>query len=216
MSGPPRPALVAVLGMPASGKTTLAAALAGALGWPHLSSDEIRKELAGLRPAERGDEATRATLYGAAMTRRTYTTLRRRAGRLLRQGRSVVVDATFGAPAQRALLTRLARRCDARLVALYCQAGERATLARLAARERAPDTVSDARLEQWPALRDAFREPVEWPDALVIDTTRPLAEAVMLARRAVEMASLEGGLPNYQRTGAGGSSRYTGEIRSEG
>ena len=50
--GLPRPLLVVTMGLPATGKTTLARALAGQLGLVHLSSDVVRKQLAGLRATE--------------------------------------------------------------------------------------------------------------------------------------------------------------------
>ncbi|WP_308411731.1 AAA family ATPase [Mycobacterium avium] len=42
------------MGLPASGKTTLARALAGRLGLVHLSSDVARKRMAGIPPTRRG------------------------------------------------------------------------------------------------------------------------------------------------------------------
>ena len=45
------------MGLPASGKTTLAQALVGRLGLVHISSDVVRKELAHLAPGEPRREA---------------------------------------------------------------------------------------------------------------------------------------------------------------
>ena len=50
--GLPAPLLALVMGLPASGKTTLAQALVGRLGLVHISSDVVRKELAHLAPGE--------------------------------------------------------------------------------------------------------------------------------------------------------------------
>src|SRR5207302_11481918 len=74
--GLPEPLVVVAMGLPASGKTTLASALAGRLGLVHLSSDVVRKELAGMRPNERRPETFRVGLYSPAMTARTYAALR--------------------------------------------------------------------------------------------------------------------------------------------
>jgi predicted kinase len=182
---PGPPLLAAVLGPPASGKTTVARALAGRLGLVHLSSDVVRKELAGLPPTDHCDVPYGKGPYSAAMTRRTYAALLERAGRWLRRGHPVVLDATFGRPAQRAALQRLARRCRARLVVLVCRADEARLRARLAARASEPEGTSDARLELWPALRAAYAEPTEVPGAVALDTGALPAETIRLALEAV-------------------------------
>lgn len=166
------PLLVVTMGMPATGKTTLAHALATRLGLVHLSSDRVRKELAGVAPSARHTGAYKAGIYSTQMTRRTYTTLHRRAGRWLRRGQSTVLDATYGDPAERVALRRLARRTGVRLVVFVCEADEETIRSRLAARATDAGVVSDARLTNWPALRDAFVDPAEMPYTVRLDMTR--------------------------------------------
>jgi predicted kinase len=144
--GLPRPLLVVTMGRPATGKTTLARALAGQLGLVHLSSDVVRKHLAGLRVTEHRFDGFERGLYSRASSARTYGALRRRAARYLRRGQSVV---------------------------LVCRADEAVLRARLAARSRKSDITSDARLELWPALRRAFVEPAEMYGAWSVDTQQP-------------------------------------------
>ncbi len=176
--GMAHPTLFVTMGLPATGKTSLASALARHLGLVHLSSDRVRKELAHRAPSEHGGDAFRHGLYSAATTRRTYTTLHRRAARWLRRGQSVVLDATYGTPAERAAIRRLAKRTQAPLRVLVCEADEATVKARLTARAHDPRAVSDARLPLWPALRAAFVEPTELPCALHLDMTRPLDVAI--------------------------------------
>jgi len=166
---PARPVLVVTLGLPASGKTRLARALAGHLRLIHLSSDLVRKELGGRQPLERREDGFDQGLYRPAMSHRTYTALRRRAAYWLRQGHSVVLDGTFGQPAELAAVRRLAERQDARLLLLHCQADDAILRARLAARAQDPLVVSDARLSLLPALRAAFVPPAPQPDVLTLD-----------------------------------------------
>lgn len=175
------PTLVMVMGPPASGKTTLASALAGQLGLVRLSSDLIRKDLAGRCPTDRRREAFGQGLYTAAMTRHTYAAIRRRAARWLERGRSVVLDATYGQADERAAVRRLAARHGARLVVLQCQVDEATIRARLAARERDARAVSDARLELWPALRAAYSPPTELPQVTTIAMGGTINDALATA-----------------------------------
>ncbi len=189
-----QPTLVMVVGASASGKTTLARALASRLGLVHLSSDLVRKELAGRPPTERRREAFGTGLYSAAKTRRTYAALRRRAAHWLGRGRSVVLDATYGQQVERTAIRRLAARRGARLIVFHCQVDDATIQARLAARERDNLTVSDARLDLWPALRRAYTPPDEIPDAVGIDMTAPLATALAQALGAIGVPTITTGI----------------------
>ncbi|MBI3967960.1 MAG: AAA family ATPase [Chloroflexi bacterium] len=175
---PRHPTLFVTVGLPASGKTSLACALAGRLALVRLSSDVVRKELVGMKSTERRLDAFQQGLYSPQMSRRTYAALRRRARRWLRRDHSVVLDATFGQPRERAAVRRLAAALGVGCVVLYCRADDTTIRARLASRATDVDTPSDARLELWPALRAAFVEPSEIPDLIEVDLTKPLAEAV--------------------------------------
>jgi aminoglycoside phosphotransferase family enzyme/predicted kinase len=189
--GLPQPTLLLVVGASATGKTSLARALAGRLGLIHLSSDLVRKELAGHRPTDRRRDSFGKGLYSAARTRRTYAALRRRAAHWLDRGRSVVLDATFGQAAERAAIRRLAARRGVRLIVLHCQADDATIRARLAAREHDPLTASDARLELWPALRRAYTPPDEIPGVVAIDMTAPLDAALARALAAVGVPAVQ-------------------------
>jgi aminoglycoside phosphotransferase family enzyme/predicted kinase len=167
------PTIVVTMGLPASGKTTLARGLARHLGLVHLSSDVVRKALVGARPTDRRRATFRRGIYRQSMTRRTYATLRRRALRWLRRGQSVVIDATFGQVTERAALRRLAARAGARLHVLVCQTDEETICQRLIERETDPLTASDARLDVWPDLRAAYSAPDEIVDAVTLDTMAP-------------------------------------------
>ena len=179
------PVLIATMGMPATGKTTLAHALATRLGLVHLSSDRVRKELAGVPPTARRTGAYNVGIYRPEMTRRTYATLHRRAGQWLRRGQSVVLDATYGDAAKRAALRRLARRAGVSLIVFVCEADEATIKQRLTARFTDTRAVSDARLTNWPALRDAFIDPVDLPRAVRMDMTRPESESLDYAFRVL-------------------------------
>ncbi|OBK92584.1 hypothetical protein A5646_03355 [Mycobacterium sp. 1245499.0] len=176
--GLPRPPMMVTMGLPASGKTTLARSLAGRFGLVHLSSDVARKRMAGIEPTQRGTDAFGSGLYDPATTRTTYAALRRDAGRWLRRGRGVVVDATFGNPAERAQMQRLAHRLGADLHVVLCDADDATLMARLERRATERGVVSDARIELWPELRAAFTPPDEQRSVLRVDATRNIEDTV--------------------------------------
>jgi predicted kinase len=166
-----QPYLLVAMGLPASGKTTLATGLAQRLGIVHVSSDVVRKSMAGVRPTEYRGAAFGEGMYEPATTQRTYAALRRHAARWLRRGRSVVLDATFGSPGERALVRKLAQRLDVPIRIVLCRADDATLKARLAGRATERGVVSDARLELWPELRAAFADPQGDEDVLNVDAT---------------------------------------------
>src|SRR4029453_17138070 len=101
-------------GIIGSGKTTLAEGLGRTTGVPVISSDRIRKSLAGISPTERAPEEA----YSAAFSERTFDGVFRRATVVLRSGRGVILDATFRAGKHRLRARGLARRHGRRPVFL--------------------------------------------------------------------------------------------------
>ncbi len=179
-----RPGLVLVSGLPGSGKSALARGLAERAGFEVIRSDVVRKELAG-------DTARRATLYTPEWTGRTYAECLRRAEGLLREGRRVIVDATFREEARRRAFLEAATRLGVRGLLLVCRASPEVTRQRLESRR---GDVSDADWRvyqelaaQWdepgPQTRSALRE---------IDTGGEREQALAAGVRALAEAGLEG------------------------
>jgi hypothetical protein len=173
----PRPArlLLAVGGVVASGKSTLAARTAVALAAPCVSSDEARGSVV--------HEAGGAGLLGAAWREATYAEVMRRAEAVLRSGRSVVVDGCFRSRAERAAARELAGRHGAAFLLVECRADAATIARRLAARDD-PEVwrALAARVRsEWEAVRELSRG-----EHLVVDTSHdpdPAAERVARAIR---------------------------------
>jgi hypothetical protein len=89
---PGTPPVIAVGGLIGSGKSTLAEALGRAVPVPVISSDRVRKALAGVPATERAP----ASAYTAAFTARTFDEMLRRAGVVLDSGRGVVLTRPSG------------------------------------------------------------------------------------------------------------------------
>src|SRR5690606_33229970 len=113
--------LIAAGGGVASGKSTLAAALGETLAAPVLSSDLIRKRLAGIEPLERRREKAWDGLYAPAITEKVYAEMAGWAGLILASGRPVVVDATFRSRAHREAMRACAVRMGGAFVFLECR-----------------------------------------------------------------------------------------------
>src|SRR5579885_1446540 len=106
---PAPPRLVAVGGLSGSGKSTIAQALAPDLppapGARVLRSDVLRKTLLDVPPEAR----LPAAAYSHAMNKQIYVALNQTAARILAAGRSVILDATFIDPKDRAAAEQVAR-----------------------------------------------------------------------------------------------------------
>jgi predicted kinase len=157
-------ALVLVGGLPGTGKSTLAGQLADRLGAVLVSTDRVRKELAGLAPETPAPAAYGRGIYADAWTERTYAELLTRADRLLHRGETVILDASWSRARNREMADGVARRTRSRFVPLRCVARPDVVAARLHGRTHA---ISDA--DQRIAVEMAARAD-PWPDALAIRT----------------------------------------------
>lgn len=155
---PPPPRLVAIGGLSGTGKSTVAAALAPALGAVPgalvLRSDAVRKELAGVAETTRLDDAH----YTRARTAEVYAALLDRAGRALAAGQACIVDAVSGDAEHRAALAALARRHGAGFAGAWLEAPLALRQARIAARRNdASDATAEVAARQWAP------ETLDWP-----------------------------------------------------
>ena len=177
--------LVLIGGPPGTGKTTLAEDLADRTGYAILSSDRVRKELAGLTPETPACSGYATGIYDADHTEATYDTMLRRAGTLLVRGVSVVLDATWSDSGHRLAAASLAHTTSATVVRLRCVLGAPEADARLRART---DTVSDADETIAAAMR---LRTTPWPESTPVDTSRSREECVTLALDALGLGAAQ-------------------------
>jgi aminoglycoside phosphotransferase family enzyme/predicted kinase len=168
-----RPALIAMTGLSGTGKSTVAAALARALGAPIFSSDIVRKELAGR--AGPAPAAWEQGLYGPDQTEATYGRLEELSRETLVGDRAAILDATFLDERRRERLAAVAEGAGVPLVLVETVSTEGVALGRIVARARRGVSPSDATAEVYRRQRAAVRtSPPNVPrDAVhvVVDTT---------------------------------------------
>lgn len=136
--------LVAIGGLSGSGKSTVAAAIAGSVGPAPgariLSTDRLRKQLFGV-PAE-----TRlpAEAYRPAVSQQVYALQAGRAAAILATGHAVIADAVFDRPDMRAQIARVAAQSGAAFTGIWLQAGAEQILSRVADRRGDPSDATVA------------------------------------------------------------------------
>ena len=152
---PAQPLLVLFCGIPGSGKTTIAAALARELPrCVHVQADQVRAMVA--RPQYDGGESR--FVYGAAAAL---------AGEALRSGYDVVLDATFGRRGYRSEALAELEPLSSLVLVVYVSCDLATALARNASRR---DPVPEETLAR---IHRTFEPPA---GAVEVDTTRMTAE----------------------------------------
>ena len=172
--------IAVVCGGAATGKSTLAAALAARSGARVLSSDVVRKELVGVPATARAPQSA----YSAEMNRQTYQELGRRAA----AEEPVIVDATFRFAADREAFAGAAAAAADAAVWIECRSPAAVIARRAAARSSQPDRVSDAdaaiatrQLAEWEPLTG-----VPTSHHVVVATDRSPEASVLAARDALD------------------------------
>lgn len=169
----PRPVLVVMTGLPGSGKSYVAERLAAALPAIVVEADRVRKFLF---------PQPKYTGWENGMVHRAS---QRVMERLLRQGVSVIADATNLIGFHRRLLYRLAERAGARVVVVETVAPEETIRQRLKEREQRPGSASDADWLVYTRLAQNA-EPVE-RSHFRMDTSGPI-EGTSSILQAIESA----------------------------
>jgi len=163
---PVPPRLIAVAGVSGTGKSTVARAVAPALGEAPgaviLRSDIFRKRMMGVEETAKLPPAA----YTTEVSDRVFATLAETAGALLRAGHSVILDAVYGDPRYRADLQAVAQNAGARFDGVWLAAAAEVLEARIKGRR---GDASDATVE---VLRDQLahiQPPADW---LRVDAAR--------------------------------------------
>jgi len=145
------PAVVAVGGVIASGKSTIAKRIGADMSAPVIDADRTRKAMLNVPATRRLDDEAWSGAYDPKITDAVYREILRRAAVVLESGRPVVLDASFHSKAMRSAVRELAVSHSVPLRFVECRAPADVCRARLVEREELGG-VSDGRL----AIFDAF------------------------------------------------------------
>ena len=149
-----RPTVIAVMGLPGSGKTALARAIGGEFGLRVVSSDAVRKTLFEIT----GRYEYGAGPYGAEANRVTYQKLAECGRDLLGRDGGVVLDATFRRKADRTSAREMALKSGAQWRVIECRLTPELIRERLERRAKLKEGLSDATWETNQRQRVEFEQ----------------------------------------------------------
>jgi predicted kinase len=162
--------MVLLSGVPGSGKSTFARALAAGAGATVIESDAVRR---GMFPRPVHDRRENRSVFAA---------VHQQLARGLRSGRRVVVDATNLIEAERSLAYEVAEAAGARTVVVRTTAPAALLRRRVEERARGRDDVPGVRvLERMRRMRQPIRRP-----HFVVDTTGDTSAALAAVTREIE------------------------------
>jgi hypothetical protein len=145
---PAPPRLIAIGGLSGSGKSTIAAGLAGdfapAPGARHLRSDVLRKTMMQVAPETRLPPSA----YTDAVSERVYRKAREQAAAALAAGYSAIVDATFIDPGERSAIAAVAQSAGVPFMGLWLTAPDAVLIDRVVQRRGDASDADRAVLEQ--------------------------------------------------------------------
>lgn len=164
---------LAMKGHPATGKSTLAHALARAWKWPLLDKDDIKDQTLGL---PHDNDLAYAILWQMAATQ-------------LRLGVSLIVDSPFAYPWLYAQAQELATQFDARLLVVETTLDAAIWRQRLDARSPAESTH---KIRGWAAMQaqlakynECWRYPIAPDQHVVVNTEEPIEMLVQVVQQRV-------------------------------
>jgi predicted kinase len=170
-------ALIIITGMIGTGKTTVANALAKKLNMEVISSDPVRKELAGINPYERKRNDFGQGIYSEEISDKVYSIITQMARSLLIQGKGVVLDATFSKERWRREAISMAKELGIPFILVLVTAPPEIVRERLKAREK-QRVVSDGRWEIYLKHQKGFQVPREGGPLVILDTRENLNSLV--------------------------------------
>ncbi|WP_022670554.1 AAA family ATPase [Hippea alviniae] len=153
-----KPKVLVFSGLSGSGKSTVVLELSKRYGFVVLSSDVIRKRLAGLSLDDKEMVSFGEGIYSMEMTRKTYSKMFEDAYQLVRIGKSVILDATFLRSSSRKAVEKLFKRLGIKPVIVFFDIDDKTAKKHFEKREK-EESVSDGRFEIYLKQKEILEKP---------------------------------------------------------
>lgn len=182
------PKLIITCGLMGTGKSTIAKEFAKIKGILIISSDFVRKELAGISSSQHKYEDFDKGIYSQSFSKKTYQSLNTRAREILIGGNSVILDACFSKKWQREKAYEVAKEVDANFLCIEFVCSDKEIKKRLTKRLKSKEGVSDGRWAIFPEQKASFENILEFSDEehFIVDTSYPIDECVESIIKKVE------------------------------
>lgn len=151
-----KPVLILTAGLMGSGKSYQARELAAHLGAEIIRTDILRKELFDMKPTERRYENFGKGIYSDDISRLIYDKICEVADQKIRQGKPVIIDASFKKRTERQKAVEMAKKLGVRFYILECICPDKITKQRLEKRIQDNDNTSDGRWELFQEQKKDF------------------------------------------------------------
>ena len=174
-----KPALILMAGLMGTGKSKLAKWIAPRLGASIIQTDTIRKEILNIPPTDHRYEAFGKGIYTRDMTRLTYEKTFEAASEKLKEGKPVIIDASFKNREERTWASEMAEELGSDFFLIECVCQENIIMQRLEARMSEVEEASDGRWEIFQAQKESFEPISEIPEGshIVINTSPGVEES---------------------------------------
>lgn len=160
--------LIALSGLPATGKTTLAKKVAKKINAEILRTDVIRKEI------------IRQPKYTEEEKETVYKEMFSRAGNLISSGKSVILDANFYKKSQRDEAKNIAERTQAKYFLVEVVCPEKEIIGRMKVRGKSNDESDARKMDVYYKVKSAW-EPIAEPHIVVDASQRGALKKVLQA-----------------------------------
>ncbi len=180
-----KPKVVVLGGLTGSGKTTVAKALKERADFVVISSDEVRKQLVGMDVYDKDLSDYKKGIYSEEMTQRAYDEIVNQAYGFVKNGKSVILDATFIKKWQRNKVFERLKRLGIKPLVVFLEVDEELALEHFKKREK-EKSISDGRYEIFVKQKNDLEMP---KGAIVIDAKKPIDEIAeeILSRVGVQI-----------------------------